>query len=71
VKPEVALRAAIETEPVKGDLKGAIEQYKKIGGVFGRQGRRNAPALVNRGYGRAFFRDGRIRAGRDTLVTRP
>jgi cytochrome c peroxidase len=29
-------------------------------GVFGRRGRRNVPALVNRGYGRAFFWDGRI-----------
>lgn len=28
-------------------------------GVFGRQGRRNVPAIVNRGYGRAFFWDGR------------
>ena len=37
-KPEVALRAAMETETVKGDLKGAIEQYKKIvasAGTFG------------------------------------
>ena len=30
-------------------------------GVFGREGRRNAPALINRGYGRAFFWDGRAR----------
>jgi cytochrome c peroxidase len=30
-------------------------------GVFGRAGKRNAPALVNRGYGRAFFWDGRSR----------
>jgi cytochrome c peroxidase len=30
-------------------------------GVFGRAGRRNAPAIVNRGYGRAFFWDGRAR----------
>ncbi len=29
-------------------------------GVFGRQGRRNSPALVNRGYGRSFFWDGRV-----------
>ncbi len=29
-KADVALRAAMETETVKGDLKGAIEQYKKI-----------------------------------------
>ena len=29
-------------------------------GVVGRQGRRNAPALINRGYGRSFFWDGRV-----------
>jgi cytochrome c peroxidase len=28
-------------------------------GLFGRRGRRNAPALINRGYGRLFFWDGR------------
>ena len=28
--PEVAMRAAMETETIKGDLKGAIEQYKKV-----------------------------------------
>jgi cytochrome c peroxidase len=28
-------------------------------GVFGRVGRRNAPALINRGYGRVFFWDAR------------
>jgi len=28
--------------------------------VFGRRGRRNAPALVNRGWGRSFFWDGRV-----------
>src|SRR5262245_57638902 len=28
-------------------------------GVHGRQGRRNAPAIINRGYGSAFFWDGR------------
>ena len=29
-------------------------------GVFGRQGRRNVPTLINRGYGKAFFWDGRV-----------
>lgn len=29
-------------------------------GVFGRRGRRNAPALVNRAWGRSFFWDGRV-----------
>jgi cytochrome c peroxidase len=28
-------------------------------GILGRTGRRNAPALINRGYGRIFFWDGR------------
>jgi cytochrome c peroxidase len=28
-------------------------------GVFGRRGRRNAPAVINRGWGRSFFWDGR------------
>lgn len=31
-------------------------------GVFGRRGHRNAPSLINRGYGRAFFWDGRTTA---------
>ena len=30
-------------------------------GVFGRKGTRSAPTLVNRGYGAAFFWDGRVR----------
>jgi len=30
VRPEVALRSAIELEEGKGDIKGAIEQYKKL-----------------------------------------
>jgi cytochrome c peroxidase len=29
-------------------------------GIFGRRGKRNSPALINRGYGRLFFWDGRI-----------
>ncbi len=29
-------------------------------GVFGRQGKRRVPAIINRGYGKSFFWDGRI-----------
>lgn len=29
-------------------------------GVYGRHGKRNVPAIINRGYGHAFFWDGRI-----------
>jgi cytochrome c peroxidase len=39
-------------------------------GVYGRTGRRNAPALINRGYGRGFFWDARI-ATLEEQVLRP
>jgi cytochrome c peroxidase len=39
-------------------------------GVFGRVGKRHAPALINRGYGRSFFWDGRI-ATLEEQVLRP
>jgi len=37
-------------------------------GVLGRAGRRNAPALLNRGYGRLFFWDGRSRSLEDQVL---
>jgi cytochrome c peroxidase len=37
-------------------------------GVFGRVGRRNAPSLINRGYGRLFFWDGRSRSLEDQVL---
>lgn len=39
-------------------------------GVFNRTGRRNSPALINRGYGRLFFWDGRI-ASLEEQVLKP
>ena len=39
-------------------------------GVYGRLGRRSAPALINRGYGRAFFWDGRA-ASLEEQVLKP
>ncbi len=39
-------------------------------GVFGRQGTRHVPTLINRGYGRSFFWDGRI-ATLDVQVLQP
>ena len=39
-------------------------------GIFGRTGTRHVPTLVNRGYGRAFFWDGRI-PRLDTQVLQP
>ena len=43
------------------DPKRAFATPKAISvGVFGRRGRRNVPAIINRGYGRAFFWDGRL-----------
>jgi cytochrome c peroxidase len=37
-------------------------------GIAGRVGRRNAPALVNRGYGRAFFWDARLQTLEEQVV---
>lgn len=37
-------------------------------GVFGRVGRRHAPALINRGYGRAFFWDARSASLEDQVL---
>jgi cytochrome c peroxidase len=37
-------------------------------GVFGRVGRRNAPALINRAWGRSFFWDGRVRTLEDQVL---
>jgi cytochrome c peroxidase len=37
-------------------------------GVFSRQGRRNAPAIINRGYGRAFFWDARSPSLEDQVL---
>ena len=36
---DVALRAAVETETVRGDVKGAIEQYKQIVETYGKSDR--------------------------------
>ena len=38
-------------------------------GVYGRVGRRNAPALINRGYGTAFFWDGRSASLEEQVLT--
>jgi cytochrome c peroxidase len=37
-------------------------------GINGRPGRRNAPALINRGYGRVFFWDGRLLSLEDQVL---
>jgi cytochrome c peroxidase len=41
--------------------KAFVDGRRVSTGVYGRQGRRNAPALINRGYGRSFFWDGRAK----------
>lgn len=45
------------------DPERAFSEPKSVSvGVFGRRGRRNAPALINRAFGRRFFWDGRVPA---------
>ncbi len=48
-KAEVALQAAIKTETVDGDLRGAIEQYKKIAAMPGAGRATVATALLRMG----------------------
>ncbi len=48
-KAEVALQAAIKTETVDGDLRGAIEQYKKIAALPGAGRATIATALLRMG----------------------
>jgi cytochrome c peroxidase len=40
--------------------RGFSDNRTVAAGVFGRQGNRRVPRIVNRGYGKAFFWDGRI-----------
>ena len=49
VKAEVELRTAVEQETVKGDLKGAIERYKKIVAAYPRNRSVAARALFHIG----------------------
>jgi Tol biopolymer transport system component len=44
----VALRAAVETETVRGDLQGAIEQYKRVVETHGRTDRASAAQALLR-----------------------
>src|SRR5436190_22247535 len=37
-------------------------------GINGRAGRRNAPAIINRGYGRSFFWDGRVSTHEEQML---
>ncbi len=48
-KADVALQAAIKTETVDGDLRGAIEQYKKIAALPGAGRATVATALLRMG----------------------
>jgi Tol biopolymer transport system component len=49
VKAEVELRAAVEQETVKGDLKGAIERYKRIIAAYPQNRSVTARALLHIG----------------------
>ena len=51
------------------DPRGAFTDGRALAvGVFGRRGNRSAPSLVNRGYGRAFFWDGRTSSLEEQVV---
>jgi cytochrome c peroxidase len=49
---------------------GFADERPQASGIYGRKGARNAPALINRGYGAFFFWDGRAR-GLEEQVLQP
>lgn len=63
-KAEVALQAAIKTETVDGDLRGAIEQYKKIAALPGANRATVATALLRMGQCHEKLGDADIREAR-------
>src|SRR6185295_17047145 len=51
------------------DPKRAFSDGRAVArGIGGAEGTRNAPALINRGYGRSFFWDGRARSLEDQVL---
>ena len=63
-KAEVALQAAIKTETVDGDLRGAIEQYKKIAAQPGASRAVVATALLRMGQCHEKLGDAETREAR-------
>jgi Tol biopolymer transport system component len=65
---EVALQAAIKTETVDGDLKSAIEQYKKIAALPGAGRTTVATALLRMGRCHEMLGQAEARAAYERLV---
>jgi len=67
-KAEVALQAAIKTETVDGDLRGAIEQYKQIAALPGAGRATVATALLRMGQCHEKLGNTEARAAYERLV---
>ncbi len=67
-KAEVALQAAIKTETVDGDLRGAIEQYKKIAALPGAGRATVATALLRMGQCHEKLGDAEARTAYERVV---
>jgi len=66
---DVALRAAVETEMVRGDVKGAIEQYKRVVETYGRSDRAiAAQALLRMAEAYQKLGDGQAKSVYERLV---
>jgi cytochrome c peroxidase len=57
--PELSASGAVSCASCHRPERAFSDSVPISPGVFGRTGQRNAPALVNRAYGRTFFWDGR------------
>ncbi len=67
-KAEIALQAAIKTETVDGDLKGAIEQYKAIAALPGAGRATVATALLRMGQCHEKLGQTEARAAYERLI---
>jgi len=67
-KADVALQAAIKTETVDGDLRGAIEQYKKIATLAGARRATVATALLRMGQCHEKLGNAEARTAYERLV---
>src|SRR5688572_18473444 len=67
--PDVALRAAVETETIRGDVKGAIEQYKHVVETYGKSDRAiSAQALLRMAEAYQKLGDSQARSVYERLV---
>ncbi len=66
--PELSCNRSLACASCHDPRRGFTDGRRTSVGVFGRKGKRNVPTLINRGYGTAFFWDGRASTLEEQVV---